>query len=98
MNNMRQSERKEIDLEVELSSHEVEAQIAHTRDISDGGMYLFMNENDHIVPAIGEVVELRLVGASADRETLPESAAVVVHKANTGVGLAYVKMELDDDF
>ena len=33
-----------------------------------------------------------------DQETLPENAAVVVHKDSTGIGVAYVKMELDEDF
>ncbi len=98
MNNMRKSPRKEIDLEVELSSPGVQAQIVHTRDISDGGMFLTMNETDNIIPAIGEVVELKLVGESVAKETLSESAAVVVHRSATGIGLAYVKMELDDDF
>jgi len=98
MTNMRKSVRKDIDLEIELSSPDVETQIVHTRDISDGGMFLHMNETDNVIPTIGEVVELRLVGESSAKETLAESAAVVVHRLTTGIGLAYVKMELDVDF
>ncbi|MDH5471523.1 MAG: PilZ domain-containing protein [Gammaproteobacteria bacterium] len=87
--------RKEIDLEVELSYLDAEPVIVHTRDISEGGLFLIMDSVEKR-PVIGELVYVSLVGESANRETLPESAAVVVHQDAMGIGLAYVEMELDD--
>lgn len=87
--------RKEIDLEVELSSPDADPVIVHTKDISDGGMFLLIGEAEGR-PMIGELVHVRLVGESAEKQTLPESAAVVVHTDSVGIGLAYVEMELDE--
>ena len=69
--------------------------IVHTRDISDGGMFRIL-EGVESPPVIGERCHVKLVGESATKETLPESAAVIVHKDTIGVGLAYVEIELDD--
>ena len=91
---LRKYPRKEIDLEVELSYQDAEPVIVHTRDISQGGMFLFLNDIE-IRPVIGELVYVKLVGESAMKETLPESVAVVVHQDTSGIGLAYVEMELD---
>ncbi|MCW8909985.1 MAG: PilZ domain-containing protein [Gammaproteobacteria bacterium] len=92
---LRKYPRKNIDLEVELSYPEEVVVIVHTRDISDGGMFLILDGVES-PPVIGELVHVKLVGESAIKETLPESAAVVVHTDATGIGLAYVEIELDD--
>ena len=92
---LRKHPRKDIDLEIELSYPDAEPVIVHTRDISDGGMFLIL-EGVEKPPVIGELVHVKLVGESAKKETLPESAAVIVHKDAVGVGLAYVEIELDD--
>ena len=91
---LRKHPRKDIDLEVELSYPDAEPVIVHTRDISDGGMFLILDGLEQ-KPGIGELVNVKLVGESAKKETLPESAAVVVHKDSLGIGLAYVEIELD---
>ncbi|MDH5766224.1 MAG: PilZ domain-containing protein [Gammaproteobacteria bacterium] len=90
----RKYQRKEIDLEVELSYPDISPMIVHTRDVSAGGMFILL-DNAEKRPIIGEMVHVKLVGESAAQEVLPESAAIVVHQDPTGVGLAYIEMELD---
>lgn len=90
----RKSARQPIHLDVELAYPSGERHQAVTRDISDGGMFIFISSE--LRPVLGEVVAIRLIGHSAEKITLPATEAVVVHATPQGIGLAYIFIELDD--
>ena len=88
--------RRNVTLEVELSYPTGDKQIVHTRDISEGGLFLVLDKLDR--PILGELLGVKLVGDSVDKEVLPGDDAVVVHQEPEGIGLAFIQMELDEDF
>ena len=92
----RKSPRRNVILEVELSFPSGDKQIVSTRDISDGGIFLILDQLDR--PILGELLGVKLVGDSAEKETLPGTDAVVVHQDQEGIGLAFIQIELDEDF
>ncbi len=81
-------------LDIELGYPSGKNVIVTSRDISEGGLFLNM-END--LPVLGEVVSVRLIGDSVGREIFPSDEAVVVHKEADGIGIAFIEMELDDE-
>ena len=92
--NNRRSERRAVVLEIELTYPSGETQIVHTRDISEGGLFLIVEKLKQ--PTIGECVGVKLSGESIGEEVLPSADAVVVHQAQAGIGLAFIEMELDE--
>jgi hypothetical protein len=92
----RKSPRRDIILDIELSYPSGDKQIVSTRDISDGGVFLILDQLDR--PVLGELVGVKLVGDSIEKEILPGTDAVVVHQEPQGIGLAFIQIELDEDF
>ena len=91
----RKSPRQPARLEIGLAYPSGEHQIAVTRDVSDGGMFVLIETQAR--PILGELVTISLIGRSANQLSLPSTEAVVVHTSPEGVGLAYIFLELDDD-
>jgi len=83
-------------LDVELSYPSGEIKTVKSRDISEGGLFLVIDSRDQ--PMLGELIGLRLLGDSADQESLPSAEAIVVHQATDGMGVAFIVMEFEDDF
>lgn len=89
----RRSKRRAVVLEVELVYPSGEQQVVHTRDISDGGLFIVMEKL--VQPTIGECLKVTLCGGS-ESEALPSNDAVVVRQAPDGIGIAFIEMELDE--
>lgn len=92
----RKSPRHLVKLHVELTYPSGENHRAYTRDISDGGLFVLIGQAAQ--PQLGEVVSLRLLDEQEPHSSLPSTEAVVVHVAPHGIGMAYIFLELDDDF
>lgn len=89
--------RKNITLSVRLTYPAGETQVVHTRDISDGGLFLILDKLKR--PIIGELVTVELMDAPENSESLPSSEAVVVRQEASGIGLSFIVMDfaMDDD-
>jgi len=83
-------------LDVELSYPSGEIKTVKSRDISEGGLFLEIDSRDQ--PMLGELIGLRLLGDSADQESLPSAEAIVVHQSTDGMGVAFIVMEFEEDF
>jgi len=92
----RKSPRRDVILDVELSYPSGDKQVVSTRDISEGGIFLILDQLDR--PVLGELVGVKLKGDSAEKETLPGTEAIVVHQEPQGIGLAFIQIEVDEDF
>lgn len=88
--NQRQYPRKEIRVEVELSFMEDEPRMVITRDISQGGLFMFMED-----PAYYPLGEMVSVNYSDPLNGLAptQKEAIVVRRAEDGIGIAFVEME-----
>lgn len=100
MINMSQDKRKyprrPVDLELEIRFPSGQTRTVHTRDISEGGLFLLLSRTEQ--PMLGEMIGVQLIGESATQEVLPSGEAIVVHCADDGIGVAFIEMELDDEF
>lgn len=92
--NKRKSERRAISLSIELLYPSGDTQILHTRDMSDGGLFLIVEKLKQ--PTIGECVKVSLSGNDKSKVVLPSNDAVVVRQSPDGIGLAFIEMELDE--
>jgi c-di-GMP-binding flagellar brake protein YcgR len=92
----RKSLRHIVRLHVELTYPSGDHHNAYTRDISDGGMFVLMERE--LQPVLGEVVSLRILPGGDQHTGLPSTEAVVVHVAPHGIGMAYIFLELDENF
>ena len=89
--------RREAYFEVELGIPSGETHVVHTRDISEGGVFLLLGDTQR--PIIGEVVTVKIhEEAQSKGETFPSGDAVVVRQEEEGIGLAFIELELSDDF
>ena len=61
-----------------------------TRNISDGGLYLFLEEVKEL-PPIGTEVTVRLKNQLGDGEAPPTNRAKVVRHEKDGVGLMFLE-------
>ena len=92
----RRFERRVAHLEVELAFPSGEVQVARTRDISEGGVFLVLDKLRR--PVIGEVVTIKLLEDESDHaETLPSNDAVVVRQEEDGIGLAFIELDFSED-
>jgi len=91
----RKSPRRNLMLDIELSYPTGGKQVACTRDISDGGIFIILDQPDR--PLLGELVSVKLVGNSAGKDILPGTDAVVVLQDPEGIGPAFIQIELDED-
>ena len=87
--------RREACFEVELGLPSGAALLAGTRDISDGGVFILLDQSQR--PVLGEVVTVKLTENSRNvGESFPSEDAVVVRQEGEGVGLAFIELDFND--
>jgi len=87
--NNRKYTRREIQVDVQLSFLENEARHVHTRDVSEGGMFLEIVDTSEY--PLGEMVHLRY--SDPDHDDLDtEKDAIIVRVADGGLGIAFVEL------
>ncbi len=86
----RQSPRRPVRLEIQITYPTGESHHVFSRDISDGGIFLMLDKASQ--PLIGELIYLEIVGDPGD-ETLPGTEAIVVHQTPEGMGLAFIEIK-----
>ena len=91
----RRSPRRSASLKIELAYPTGENFTVVSRDISDNGIFLLLEESHQ--PVIGEIVSLKLVDESVNEAPLPSNEAAVVRLEPEGVGLAFIVMDFVDD-
>jgi c-di-GMP-binding flagellar brake protein YcgR len=82
--------RKAIKVSVELTFLEERYQVVNTRDISDGGMFIEMN--DHGKYPIGEMVHLHYLDPLNDDEDTFKDA-IIVRVADAGIAVSYIELD-----
>ncbi len=86
----RQSPRRPVRLDIQITYPTGESHQVVSRDISDGGIFLILERSSQ--PLIGELIYLEISGESSG-ETLPGTEAIVVHQTPEGMGLAFIEIK-----
>lgn len=87
--------RREACFEVELGLPSGDVQLVGTRDISDGGVFILLDQLQR--PVIGEVVTVKLTEKTQNAgASFPSGDAVVVRQEDEGVGLAFIELDFND--
>ncbi|MHB8346806.1 MAG: PilZ domain-containing protein [Acidiferrobacterales bacterium] len=87
MTENRRYERYAMSLEVEVSYPEADKLTLSTKDISDGGVFLYMPNQPR--PPVGTIMHLKLRGLLGGEEP-PVVQVKVVRVTSDGVGLQFV--------
>ena len=88
--NKRQFPRKEIQIEIELSFLEDDSRTVVTHDISQGGVFLQLDNTERY--PMGEMVNLRFKNPLEDLvETVKDG--VIVRHADDGIAIAFVEID-----
>ena len=88
--NLRRFPRQEIQIEVELRFLEDSARMVITRDMSEGGLFMRLNDTEHY--PMGEMVSLRFKNPLEDF-SYTEKDAIIVRHTEEGMAVAYVEMD-----
>jgi len=88
--NNRKHERRAVHVNVTLTFEDVNDSVTHTRDISDGGMFLEL-DNPQAYP-IGEMVNIQYKNPFHDNMDT-RLDAIVVRVADDGIGIAFVEID-----
>jgi len=91
----RRSPRRPASFKIELAYPTGETLTVVSRDISDNGIFLLLEESSQ--PIIGEIVSLKLVDESVNEAPLPSNEAAVVRLEPEGIGLSFIVMDFVDD-
>jgi len=88
----RRFERFTIAMQVEIIYPDGTIHQCTTRNISEGGIFVILpNET---FPPLGEMVTVKKLPDQDTTIDLPNDTAVVVHKDENGIGLAFVDLNL----
>ncbi|NOQ87997.1 MAG: hypothetical protein GQ550_03655 [Gammaproteobacteria bacterium] len=88
--NLRRFPREEIQIEVELRFLEDNTRTVITRDMSEGGLFMRLNDTEHY--PMGEMVSLRFKNPLEDFEEI-EKDGIVVRHTDDGIAVAYVEID-----
>lgn len=88
--NSRKHERHPVHVDVTLNFQDKHASVTRTRDISDGGMFLEL-ENPSNYP-MGEMVHIQYKNPFRDNMDTHVDA-IVVRVADDGIGIAFVEID-----
>lgn len=91
---LRRFERLTVSMIVELVYPDETTHQCTTRNISDGGVFVLLPNT--IFPPLGEMVHIKKIAGQESTMELPHDTAVVVHKDDNGIGLAFVDLDLGD--
>ena len=87
----RQFERSRIKIDVTLSYLEESTRTVTTRDISEGGLFMQLDNPDHYL--LGEMVNIKYIDPLAgDADT--EKDAIIVRRAEKGIAIAFIEMDV----
>ncbi|HEY9200295.1 MAG TPA: PilZ domain-containing protein [Gammaproteobacteria bacterium] len=93
----RKFERRVLQMELELATPAGDVLKATTRDMSEGGLFIDLARAHQ--PMIGEVVALTPLDENDPQsQQLPSRDAVVVRQTDSGIGLAFIELDFNDDF
>jgi hypothetical protein len=88
--NQRQFPRKEVQVAVELAFLEDNLRTVITRNISQGGLYVQLDNPDYY--PIGEMINLRFNNPlDNNEETIKDG--VIVRRSDDGIAIAFIEME-----
>ena len=90
--NQRRFERLLVTMMVELVYPDGSSHQCSTQNISDGGLFVLLPDSTHL--PLGEMVTISKVPDQNIDTELPNDTAVVVHKDDKGIGLAFVDLDL----
>ena len=88
--NHRQFPRKDIQIEVVLNFLEDEARKVITRDLSEGGLFMRLNNPNHYT--MGEMVNVNFKNPLNDFEDTNKDAIIVRH-SDEGIAIAFIEIE-----
>ena len=88
--NQRQHPRKEIRFEVRLGYMKDPLRTVITRDISHGGIFMFLDNPDHY--NLGEMLTLEYLDPLENGAQTHKDAVIVRH-TDEGIGAAFIDME-----
>lgn len=91
VDNHRKHKRHELHVDVQLSFLDNQPTTVCTRDISDGGMFLLINDTS--VYPLGEMVHLKYKIPGHDNLDT-EMDAIVVRVVDDGIGIAFVELDI----
>lgn len=92
LKNNRCCERFEIAMQIKLIYPDGSVHLSTTRNISEGGMFVILPESDS--PPLGEMVTFYKIEGQDVKVALLNDTAIVVHKEDDGIGLAFVDLSL----
>lgn len=87
--NKRRYPRTAVKVSVELTFLEERYQVVNTRDVSEGGMFIEMDNRGKY--PIGEMVHLHYLDPLNDNEDTFKDA-VIVRVVDDGIGVSYIEM------
>lgn len=87
--NQRQHPRIEVQVEVELSYLKDSSRTVITRDVSQGGLYMELDNPDHY--PMGEMVHLQY-NDPLDDNRKTDKDGIIVRRADDGIAVAFVDM------
>ncbi|MFV2005175.1 MAG: PilZ domain-containing protein [Gammaproteobacteria bacterium] len=88
--NNRQFPRQEIQIEVELHFLEDEPRKTITRDLSQGGLFLLLNNSAYYT--MGEMISLNFKNPLEDYENTDKDA-IIVRQTDDGIAVAFIEIE-----
>lgn len=85
-----------MQIALELATPAGDVHKVMTRDLSEGGLFVDLARANQ--PMIGEVVALMPLDESDPlSQQLPSRDAVVVRQTDSGIGLAFIELDFNDD-
>ena len=87
--NQRQHPRQEIQIEVELSFLEDDTRTVITRNVSQGGLFMKLDNSTHYT--MGDMVSLNFKNPLQDLEDTYKDAIIVRH-SDEGIAVAFIEM------
>lgn len=91
--NQRRFERITVSMVVELVYPDETVYQCTTRNISEGGLFILLPSTNF--PPLGEMVTIKKIPDQDISTELPFDTAVVVHKDDDGIGLAFVDLDVE---
>jgi ribosomal protein S1 len=88
--NLRRFPRKEIQIEVELRFLENDVRTVITRDMSEGGLFVRLNDIEHY--PMGEMVNIRFKNP-LENFADTEKDAIIVRHTEEGMAVAFIEMD-----
>lgn len=90
-NEQRRHLRIGVEVDIEMTVPGQSTVDVHTRNISDGGLFIVLDNT--AMPAIGTTVSVKLKHLLGDGEQAPTNQARVVRHELDGIGLEFIDLE-----